>query len=385
MSKVVYSEHWQSLQTGRMLFRMPLPNTTDNMHIEVIYEQPPAKDRIFEARVSKLDMVPSEDIALHAVSLLTKAEEDSKEKSEKPWGIHVVGIGKFSAQAVRLLRGVLQTRAFVNDAKELLAWIDKEPSKTDFVDWFHTLLLDTPGILAHRFQSTPGVPLHIKSIFSIRDENYIDDEVVRSALEVFSLSYEGEGRYLFVSPIQQTMWELNKSWHWKKEQIQAGVVEKAFFAVFMKCHWGVLEVDFLSRKISFGDSLSWPVPNDTVKLAKEWIRHCGVDLQQWDRVIGKFDVPQQPAGSGSCAVNALNAIETSINPAIERWTHSRSAHHRLRLLELVSGYKKVTVIFITSILSLYSLCILDSNFRFLYRLIIKSFGKLLRKATRAED
>ena len=174
---------------------------------------------------------------------------------------------------------------------------------------------------------------------------------------MFSEFYGEEDRYLFVSPIRLTLWthNISSSWHWKKDQIKAGLVEKVVMVVYMSSHWGVIEVDFTRCKISFGDSLSRAVPYESVNAVREWISRCGVDVEQWDRGVSKLWVSQQPPGSGSCAVNALNAVETCVNPAVERWTHARSAHHRMRLLQLVTGYTKVKIYWLSLQLSLHQL------------------------------
>lgn len=69
-SRVMYNTYWQSLQTGRMLLGIPLPNIKTNADVEVIYEPPPPKDRIYEARLAALKTIPSRDIALEANSML---------------------------------------------------------------------------------------------------------------------------------------------------------------------------------------------------------------------------------------------------------------------------------------------------------------------------
>ena len=335
---------------------MALPDHAKDVDVRVIFERPPSKDRIFESRLVALKTVPSWKTSLEALATLTKALEKG---GDNPWGIEISGAGKFSDQAVRLLPNVAKTTAFVRNAKALLAWMEKELSASDqdFGDWFRALLFDSPGIMNHQLKPTPGVPLEIVETFSVRDEEYINDEVIRTALDVFSEFYGEEDRYLFVSPIRLTLWthNISSSWHWKKDQIKAGLVEKVVMVVYMSSHWGVIEVDFTRCKISFGDSLSRAVPYESVNAVREWISRCGVDVEQWDRGVSKLWVSQQPPGSGSCAVNALNAVETCVNPAVERWTHARSAHHRMRLLQLVTGYTKVKIYWLSLQLSLHQL------------------------------
>jgi len=66
----MYSTYWQKLQTGRMLLGIPLPNIKTNANVEVIYEPPPPKERIYEARLAALRTIPSRNIALQANSML---------------------------------------------------------------------------------------------------------------------------------------------------------------------------------------------------------------------------------------------------------------------------------------------------------------------------
>lgn len=68
----MYSTYWQNLQTGQMLLAIPLPNITANTEAEIIFEPPPPKERIYEARLALLKMIPSEDITLKANSVLCK-------------------------------------------------------------------------------------------------------------------------------------------------------------------------------------------------------------------------------------------------------------------------------------------------------------------------
>lgn len=341
-SKVVYSSYWQTSQTGQTLFRMTMPLITNGTEHRVLYEPPSAKDRIFETKLAALKMVPNEDVSSQALASLLKAIENSH-LAGKPWGSAIAGIGNFSIQAAKLLPKVSRTASFVDRAKKFWIWIESSASDQDFKEWIRALLFDHPGILNYQFQPTAsGTPLVIEHIFDIREEQYINDEAIRAAFEVFSDFYEEKGRYLFIPPTKLSCWISDLYLDWKEDLVKAGQVEKAFAIVNLRgCHWGVIEVDFNRRKISSGDSLSWENPKDATSAVREWIRRCGVDVERWDLDIGRFHVPQQPAGSGSCAVNALNAVETSVNPAIEEWTHSRSSYHRLRLLRLITGYTKV--------------------------------------------
>lgn len=217
------------------------------------------------------------------------------------WGIRIKGIGDFTSAAVKILQGAVDTSIFIVKAREILRWID-ENSDHEFADWFRTLFYTTPGIMTWKFQPTPGAPLDISSTFDLMKEIYIDDEIVRAVMELFSMSYGANDRYLFIPPLQIIFWDQNILWEWKEDLVKSGRLEKAFAVVYMTSHWGALEVDFERRKISFGDSLSRPIPNKTVDNVRNWIKCCGIDIGRWDCDTGHFAVPQQPPGSGSCAV-----------------------------------------------------------------------------------
>jgi hypothetical protein len=335
-SRAVYSKHWQALQTGQMLLAGFLPTTINNAEIVVLDDPPPSKERITEPRVAAIRMIPSEALALEAYSMLQTAQK----KSSNPWGIHVAGIGSFTPGALGLLVGAAQTRAFVDKIKEVLRWMSNEPD-TIFVEWFRSILLDTPGVMTKSFQSTTGISLAISSALDLRMETYVDDETVRVAMELFSESYGANGQYLFIPPIQIQLWQQNLYKEWRKSDFEGGKVKKAFAVVHMPGHWGAIEVDFVRRSILFGDSLSFATPTNTIEAVRDWISCCGLDMSQWNSHVKRFDVPQQPGSSGSCALNALNAIEREVNRKTERWTHLRSAYHRLRLLKLVTGFSKV--------------------------------------------
>lgn len=237
----------------------------------------------------------------------------------------------------------MDTNIFIVKAREILNWIDVN-SDREFADWFRTLLYTTPGIMMWKFNPTSGASLGISNTFDLMKEIYIDDEIVRTVMELFSMSYGANDRYLFIPPLQIILWGQNILWEWKKDLVKSGRLEKAFAIVHMPDHWGALEVDFERRKISFGDSLSCSIPEVTINNVRNWIKCCGIDIGRWDCDTGHFAVPQQPPGSGSCAVNAINAVERSVNPRTAIWTHTKSAQHRLRLLKLVTGYSKVNIV-----------------------------------------
>ncbi|KAF9914206.1 hypothetical protein FBU30_002730, partial [Linnemannia zychae] len=235
-SKAMYSEHWKTQQTGQMLLGIFLPGTVKNAVITVINEPPPPKERIYETRVAALKMIPAEDLAIDVCTMLRFPQESTSDV----WGIHVSGIGSFATSAARLLPVAVQTVAFVDKVKDMLSWIARE-SDAIFADWFRCILLDTPGVMLKTFQATTGVPLSISSVLDLKKEDFLDDEIVRSVMELFGESYGTDGRYLFISPIQIQLWKQDIFKEWEKSKVESGQVVKAFAVVHMPGHWGALE------------------------------------------------------------------------------------------------------------------------------------------------
>jgi hypothetical protein len=115
---------------------------------------------------------------------------------------------------------------------------------------------------------------------------------------------------------------------------------KAFAVANMGGHWGAVCVDFVGKRILFGHSLDHgDLPSrDTseFRAAAYWLNECGVPTERW--TYERFNVAQQN-GSGSCGINAANAIERSLEPSVELWTGERSRFHRMRFLKLLIEVK----------------------------------------------
>lgn len=122
--------------------------------------------------------------------------------------------------AVKILQGAVQTNTFIK-AREMLRWINVK-SDPEITDWFHAIFHNTPGIMAWMFQPTPGVLLAITSILDLMKENYLDDEIVHTVMELFSKSYGANDQYLFIPPLQISLWNRNVNFEWKKDQVKSG-------------------------------------------------------------------------------------------------------------------------------------------------------------------
>ena len=191
-SKAIYSKYWKTLQIGYILLRVGLPGIIENTTVTVIKEPSPPKERIYETRVAFLKMVPSVIFALEAFSKLQHGDS---------WGIHIAGIGNFSPSAIKLLPETARTVIFVEKVKKMLDWIARE-SDTVFADWFCYILQTTPEVMLKTFQASIGVPLSISSILDLKNNTFLNDEIIRSVMELFIELYGTNNRYLFISPIQ---------------------------------------------------------------------------------------------------------------------------------------------------------------------------------------
>ncbi|KAF8918269.1 hypothetical protein BGZ58_004881, partial [Dissophora ornata] len=312
----MYSRHWQMLQTGKALLRMALPSLVDYADVEVVYDRPPAARAIYEARLSTLKMVPTLDIAHLAYSMLSQVVDVegrsllASDTIKSAWGIHISGIGTFTPSAIKLLPDVIRTKKFVERIREMLTWIDGEVQdiSPEFAVWFCSILLDEPGIMSRVFQSTSSITLSINSVLYVMKEIYIDDEVVRAVMEIFSNVYGSDGRYIFIPPLQLTLWKETLYQDWEREQISSGQVEKAFAVVHMPGHWGALQVDFTRRQISFGDSLSLPAPRDTIQAIEK------PQYQGTQKKTGRFQ--NTPAEVEACQYSLFEAEDPmAINQA----------------------------------------------------------------------
>jgi hypothetical protein len=179
-----------------------------------------------------------------------------------------------------------------------------------------------------------------------RNEQYLDDDIIRAMFALFNEYYGSRGEYIFIPPTHIMLWlsvlasgSANPDpWLVRAEAVSSPNLKKAFLVISKPGHFGALEVDFAKNTISTGDSLGMSFRPEIILCVEKWIEVCTNISRTWTRKIGQFDVPRQPPESGSCAVNSLNAIEYSINPKVGCWSHERSAYYRTRILKLVTGF-----------------------------------------------
>jgi hypothetical protein len=94
-------------------------------------------------------------------------------------------------------------------------------------------------------------------------------------------------------------------------------------------HWAPCIISLSDRIIYEGDSLGWSL-EDSLPAMLEWVFRDVAPIQgAW--TTGSLDVPQQPAGSGSCGVVALCSIAAFLSPQDPsvRWHPDSAADIRL--------------------------------------------------------
>ncbi|KAF9406784.1 hypothetical protein BGZ94_002953 [Podila epigama] len=155
------------------------------------------KEWIFEARLVNLTSIPSEVVTSETRSKLNKAS--------KAWGLHFPGIGSFTCSAAALLPSAAKTRSFTTKLKEMQEWLDGQDDD-ELKLQLSPILLDTPGVMHKQFVPLKA-PIPMSSVLDLSKETFIDDEVVRMVLELFEDAYGSDGRYMFIPPLQVSLWE----------------------------------------------------------------------------------------------------------------------------------------------------------------------------------
>ncbi|KAG0314759.1 hypothetical protein BGZ99_007862 [Dissophora globulifera] len=349
--EIIFSREWQSLQSGDQLLHTSLPSVmpanVQDTRVSLVFDDPFIKSVASVRTIPFLTVIPSAYVTGKAREVLQAAidKPGNGNPPRKLWGVRIYNGTCFRLKAIRFLQSVYDTQSFIATLREALKWNEViQLHDPVFASWFTHTLFEVPGVMQRTFKVTDnGVPLHVSNALRLMEEKYVDDEVVRIIMEVFTDHYGKDGHYLFIPYLTMVLWnDEPQSRQWERSRIESKRVQKAFAIVGMNAHWGALEIDFNSRKLLFGDSLNKTIPDDAKRGVWKWLRHVGVDTTKWDRSVGKLFVPRQPPQSGSCAINAANAIERSVNSTVELWRHDRSAYHRVRFLKLITGYSKVS-------------------------------------------
>ncbi|KAF9343191.1 hypothetical protein BGX26_006118, partial [Mortierella sp. AD094] len=339
-SIVTFSRAWSRTKTGRDLLAIVFPKVTmgsdptrfsDIMSpsIQITYLPPSSEIIIFDRDIAKSEGIPSESIVKNARDILNSEEidlalGDGGDKGSMMRCINISGFGIFEENAITLLTVMSCMRDFVDSLRAMVGWIDAKIQGVDsvFADWYRSALLDEVNAMERKFHTQFGGSLAIQSTLRLRNETWIDDDVIQAMLGLFSGTYGAHGEYLFIPPLQIRSWRRSTRnsaiWLWGKDKVENPNLKKAFTVVMLDGnHWGAVEIDFKNTKISFGDSLSRKVPDGLNHAIMKWLGKVWPGpVTEWDKTVGYFHVPKQPGTSGSCGINALNAIEHAIDPTV---------------------------------------------------------------------
>ncbi|KAF9151639.1 hypothetical protein BGX20_005370, partial [Mortierella sp. AD010] len=269
-------------------------------------------------------------------------------------------IDLFRASKVNQFKDTKDCKAvkeFVGELKGLLDWLrvcDKEGHDPVFTSWLIHLLENTPGIMHYQFETSLGRDVlgTVTGLNVLAKENWIDDYSICRVAEYFQYRYQDhDTQQPIVIPFYHLVhWRCHLEIQgnlsdgypcdWEKGTFIDGQNSKVFAVVQMGDHWGAACIDFKERRVYFGDSMKRTFPSDARKAIARWLVHIGMDLTKWDPCVHLFHVPRQ-VNSGSCGVIALNTIERVLNGKLSIWTNGHAACHRLRLMQLMTGYSSL--------------------------------------------
>lgn len=362
VTSIMYGHDWRKTAAGQEVLELSFPKTLENTTVKVVFEKPTSAQKlpiIDIADISKLTALPPVSMISKAQEVLYQVSRNANLHatraravySKEPWGVHIGNFAFVAQAALSAFLMIYNTKKFAKDLDHLLDWIQKEAQDKACKNWLEDILLNKPGIMIRTFSAFPSLSMTIQGLSHLAGERYVDDDTVWGIMTIFSKHYGSDGQYLFIPPLTIEGWrgidgvmgDVGADWDWEIEHVRSGRVKKAFAIVHMAMHWGAISIDLTRKSIQFGDSLGRAMPAGALNGIKQWLKHGGQDINQWSLDINRFDVPNQPYTSGSCAINAANTIERVVNPTIERWTHTRSSYHRLRYLRLLTGYPMVRV------------------------------------------
>lgn len=253
----------------------------------------------------------------------------------------------------------IDAKLFSDHLRQMVKWLSNSITAKiydrKFVMDTKTRLTTVPGVMSMSFQIGTKSRVYINSVFCLPDEEYIDDAAIDVFLKYFEIRYGNGGRNLIVSQdflrcsIEAVKARNNQlaggfGWDWGGKAVSS-VAEKAYGIYHEKAHWHVLCIDFVARRVFFGDSLDRGVSIHVRIAVIQWLACVSPDANQSsmpaDRLEGwtmhKLYVPYQGKSSGSCGLIAANTIDCLLDHRIQPWTNRLCVSFRLRLLKMMLG------------------------------------------------
>ncbi|KAF9981123.1 hypothetical protein BGZ65_004300, partial [Modicella reniformis] len=321
-------------------------STMNGQQIKAMNFQRTQEQKVFDnPDILEHDKIPLRRNVSEAGAIIHKARLEQRREGLERW-VLFEDFGLVTPSGFLMMQRIHNVIEFARNLQLMIEWLDKKFKGDANSSAFRQVLLQERGIMKHTFFPHQKVHIAIDHLFTLRNEEWLNGEILDSVMDMFSVQYSYRGNFIFIPTHVISAWPMilkdNSMWEWGKEQVQKLVTDqeaKAFAIEITSNHWGALCIDFTKKVILFGDSLDGGVNSrlgdETLKNVRHWLHCCGVDVASWSKK--RFDVAQQPRGlSGSCGIIALNSIERCIDPSVERWSHQRSAYHRFRYLMLLT-------------------------------------------------
>ncbi|KAF9344064.1 hypothetical protein BGX34_006032, partial [Mortierella sp. NVP85] len=355
--KYSYQESWTGAELLAAKFPLVVATARYSRHLEDATTATPGVPIVDKTNLHSIDRIPP-------VHLVKQARDKFNSLQTTEGYVQIAKVGCVTHEVLVLWIRVHNFMDFAEHLRGMLEWLgdnnngngnDKDANMNGaFVDSLRQKLLSQVDIIKHRFTSPCGsISISSKSVLDFSGERWIDDEAVDGILTIFQQMYAHRGRYLFIPTQMFSLWLRSWRststqepslcpWDWSLNSVQEMMEEakekvdvKAFAVTDLEDHWGSVCVDFVEKRILFGHSTDRGlIKNHAVfDVTRNWLENCGVPTKEWS--VARLNVAQQLGGSGSCGINAVNAIERCIKPSVEIWTRERSRHHRLRYLRLL--------------------------------------------------
>ncbi|KAF9929274.1 hypothetical protein BGZ65_005870 [Modicella reniformis] len=344
-----FIDEWETNLTGQEI--LALKKRTTTFASEALFLSDPIQNMpIVDAHnIFSLDAIPSQGDVKKADELRLAL----KDPCNRNKGYLVFMNLQVTCGGFRLLQLKHTIINFARNLGFMLDWLDQVAKHDKAWEPFRNVLCDTTGILTHIFKPHHSVSHAIDPLFSFIGERWLTGEAVDATLDMFSVQYSLVGGFVFLPTNIPFYWETGRddhAWTYGRDRIhelmeraRRNLTAKAFTVMNTGDHWAPLCIDFTQKSILFGDSLDdgrQRLDREGLGHVQRWLSSCDVNIVSWNITedkIQRLDVPLQPRGrSGSCGVIALNSIERGIDPSVERWSHEKSAYHRLRYLALLT-------------------------------------------------
>lgn len=189
----------RSSYTGHELLALRIPHWDETARYLRPVAQPTGKVETMDVGdVDSRKWIPS-------VENVTKAHSEIIDKDV--YGAQFLRMGIVTKKALPLLLQRCKVTEFAENLRDLRQWLIKHQNaeNTSFLEWFERLLEHEPDIMNHTFmQQYINIRLHISESFCLKEEDYLNDEVVRVVFRLLEHHYN-EG-FVFIPPLGLANW-----------------------------------------------------------------------------------------------------------------------------------------------------------------------------------